>query len=238
MEDKKILTHALRELEVNYDEEKIDKLIRYYEMLIEKNKVLNLTAITEFKDVMIKHFADSLSILKFIDIKEGSEIIDIGTGAGFPGIPLKIFLPDVKFLLVDSVNKKLNFIRDVIEDLQLENIEVLHARAEELGHDGDFREKYDFVFSRAVANLSTLSEYTLPFVKKNGYFVSYKAAIVNDEVKNAENAIKILGGKIENQVKFNLPVINDERDFVFIKKISKTPNKYPRKSGIPSKEPL
>ena len=238
MEDAKILTDALDELGIRYDDEKIKKLIRYYEMLVEKNKVMNLTAITEFREVMIKHFADSLSVLKYINFDNKSRVLDLGTGAGFPGIPLKIFLDETEFVLIDSVNKKLNFIKEVIDELNLKNITVLHARAEELGHNNDYREKFDFVLSRAVANLSTLSEYTLPFIKKDGIFISYKAAIVNDEIKDAEKAIKILGAKIESQEKFYLPIINDERDFVFIRKINKTPGKYPRKSGVPSKEPL
>ena len=238
MEDAKILTDALDELGIEYNDEKINKLIRYYEMLVEKNKVMNLTAITEFREVMIKHFADSLSVLRYITFDDKSRVLDLGTGAGFPGIPLKIFLPETEFILVDSVNKKLNFIKEVIEELELKKITVLHARAEELGHNNDYREKFDFVLSRAVANLSTLSEYTLPFIKKDGIFISYKAAIVNDEIKDAEKAIKILGAKIESQEKFYLPIINDERDFVFIRKINKTPGKYPRKIGVPSKEPL
>lgn len=238
MENSKILTDALDELKIEYDDKKIQLLLKYYDMLIEKNKVMNLTAITDFNEVMIKHFADSLSVLRFVEFEDGNIVLDLGTGAGFPGIPLKIFLPNVEFLLVDSVNKKLNFINEVIEKLGLNKISVLHARAEELGHKEDFREKFDFVCSRAVANLSTLSEYTIPFLRQDGLFVSYKASIVNEEISNAEKAIKILGAKIEKVEKFSLPGIGDERDFVFIKKISKTPKKFPRKSGVPSKEPL
>ncbi|MCR4745576.1 MAG: 16S rRNA (guanine(527)-N(7))-methyltransferase RsmG [Lachnospiraceae bacterium] len=238
MENSKILTDALDELKIEYDDKKIELLLKYYDMLIEKNKVMNLTAITDFNEVMIKHFADSLSVLQFVEFENDNKVLDLGTGAGFPGIPLKIFLPNVEFLLVDSVNKKLNFINEVIEKLGLNKISVLHARAEELGHKEDFREKFDFVCSRAVANLSTLSEYTIPFLRQDGLFISYKASIVNEEITNAEKAIKILGAKIEKVEKFSLPGIGDERDFVFIKKISKTPKKYPRKSGVPSKEPL
>ena len=238
MDNSKILTNALDELEIAYDNDKIFKLLSYYEMLIEKNKVMNLTSITDYKEVMIKHFADSLSILKYLEPIENEYVLDIGTGAGLPGIPLKIFLPEAKFVLVDSVNKKLKFISEVIDKLNLKNIELIHGRAEELGHDKLYRDKFDFVFSRAVANLSTLSEYTIPFLKFDGLFVSYKAAVVNDEISNAGKAIKILGGEIEGIKKFYLPIIKDERDLVFIRKKRNTPNKYPRKSGIPSKEPL
>ena len=238
MYDLKILTDSLDQLNIEYDDKKIDALIKYFEMLIEKNKVMNLTAITEFSDVMIKHFADSLAVLKYIDFPENSKIMDLGTGAGFPGIPLKIFRPDLDLLLVDSVNKKLNFIKEVVDELHLEKIKVLHGRAEDLGHDSLYREKFDFLVSRAVANLSTLSEYSLPFVKKGGYFISYKASIVKEELNAAEKAISILGGQFERNEKFNLPYIEDERNLVFILKRSNTPGKYPRKSGIPSKEPL
>ncbi len=233
-----ILTSSLDELGIKYTDEQIDKLIKYFKMLIEKNKVLNLTAITDFQGVMIKHFVDSLSILKYIEIEDNSKVLDIGTGAGFPGIPLKIFLPEVEFLLMDSLNKRLNFILEVIDELKLEKISVMHGRAEDLAHDKEYRENFDFCFSRAVANLSTLSELCLGFVKKGGMFIPYKSALAEDEISNAGNAIKLMGGKFIKTEKFELPVLKEERDFVFIKKGINTPGKYPRKAGTPAKNPL
>ncbi len=236
--DINILTSSLDELGIKYTDEQIEKLIKYFEMLIEKNKVLNLTAITDFQGVMIKHFVDSLSILKYVDVAKDSKILDIGTGAGFPGIPLKIFLPDVEFVLMDSLNKRLNFILEVIEELKLEKICVKHGRAEDLAHDKLYREQFDFCFSRAVANLSTLTELCLGFVKKGGMFIPYKSALAEDEISNAQNSIKLMGGKYLKTEKFELPVLKEERDFIFIKKGVNTPGKYPRKAGTPAKNPL
>lgn len=232
------LKNKLNQLSIEYSESQIEKLLKYYEMLIEKNKVMNLTAITEFDEVVEKHFIDSLSIVRVIDMEKVHSIIDIGTGAGFPGIPVKIMFPHIKVTLVDSLNKRVNFLNEVIENLELSDIEAYHGRAEDYGRDKKFREKYDLCVSRAVANLASLSEYCMPFVKPDGYFISYKAGECEDEIDNSKNAIKILSGKIEKVEKFSLPDSEISRSFIKIKKIKNLSNKYPRKSGIPSRNPL
>lgn len=232
------LKNKLNQLSIEYSESQIEKLLKYYEMLIEKNKVMNLTAITEFDEVVEKHFIDSLSIVRVIDMEKVHSIIDIGTGAGFPGIPVKIMFPHIKVTLVDSLNKRVNFLNEVIENLELRDIEAYHGRAEDYGKDKKFREKYDLCVSRAVANLASLSEYCMPFVKPDGYFISYKAGECEDEIDNSKNAIKILSGKIEKVEKFSLPDSEISRSFIKIKKIKNMSNKYPRKSGIPSRNPL
>lgn len=232
------LKNKLNQLSIEYSESQIEKLLKYYEMLIEKNKVMNLTAITEFDEVVEKHFIDSLSIVRVIDMEKVHSIIDIGTGAGFPGIPVKIMFPHIKVTLVDSLNKRVNFLNEVIENLELSDIEAYHGRAEDYGRDKKFREKYDVCVSRAVANLASLSEYCMPFVKPDGYFISYKAGECEDEIDNSKNAIKILSGKIEKVEKFSLPDSEISRSFIKIKKIKNLSNKYPRKSGIPSRNPL
>ncbi len=232
------LKNKLNQLSIEYSESQIEKLLKYYEMLIEKNKVMNLTAITEFDEVVEKHFIDSLSIVRVIDMEIVHSIIDIGTGAGFPGIPVKIMFPHIKVTLVDSLNKRVNFLNEVIENIELRDIEAYHGRAEDYGRDKKFREKYDLCVSRAVANLASLSEYCMPFVKPDGYFISYKAGECEDEIDNSKNAIKILSGKIEKVEKFSLPDSEISRSFIKIKKIKNLSNKYPRKSGIPSRNPL
>ena len=232
------LKNKLNQLSIEYSESQIEKLLKYYEMLIEKNNVMNLTAITEFDEVVEKHFIDSLSIVRVIDMEIVHSIIDIGTGAGFPGIPVKIMFPHVKVTLVDSLNKRVNFLNEVIENLELSDIEAYHGRAEDYGRDKKFREKYDVCVSRAVANLASLSEYCMPFVKPDGYFISYKAGDCEKEIDNSKNAIKILSGKIEKVEKFSLPDSEISRSFIKIKKIKNLSNKYPRKSGIPSRNPL
>lgn len=232
------LKEYIQKIGIELSQDKIDKLIKYYELLVEKNKVMNLTAITEYKDVVIKHFADSLSIIKAVNISEVTNIIDIGTGAGFPGMVLKIVFPDVKITLLDSLNKRVNFLNEVIAELQLKDINAIHGRAEDYAHNDTYREKYDLCVSRAVANLSTLSEYCIPYVKVGGKFVSYKAGECEEEINNAKKALNMLGGKIEETVDFILPETDISRTFVVIDKLRNTSVKYPRKSGLPSKEPL
>lgn len=232
------LNEYIQKIGIELSQDKIDKLIKYYELLVEKNKVMNLTAIIEYKDVVIKHFADSISIIKAVNMSEVTNIIDIGTGAGFPGMVLKIVFPDVKITLLDSLNKRVNFLNEVITELQLKDINAIHGRAEDYAHNDTYREKYDLCVSRAVANLSTLSEYCIPYVKVGGKFVSYKAGECEEEINNAKKAVNMLGGKIEDTVDFILPETDISRTFVIIDKLRNTSVKYPRKSGLPSKEPL
>lgn len=233
-----LLMDSLSKMDFAIDEEKINQLNKYYEMLVEKNKVMNLTAITEYDEVVIKHFVDSLAITKVYNMIPINNVIDIGTGAGFPGMVLKIFYPDIQFTLLDSLNKRVGFLKEVAEELSLNKIDAVHGRAEDYARQANHREKYDLCVSRAVANLSTLAEYSLPFVKKGGYFVAYKAEDCLDEVKSAEKAISILGGKIEDTVMYKIPNSDITRAFVIIKKVNNISNKYPRKAGLPAKEPL
>ena len=208
----------------------------YYDMLIDRNKVMNLTAITEFDEVMDKHFLDSIYLFRSIKLEADYKLIDIGTGAGFPGIPLKIVFPELKITLLDSLNKRVGFLNDVIDELNLNDIEAIHGRAEDIARDKAYRASYDIAVSRAVANLSTLSEYCLPFVKIGGKFVSYKSGDCADEVDNAKAAIHLLGGKINKIDEFSYS--NNSRSFIVIDKVMNTSNKYPRKAGLPSKKPL
>ena len=225
-------------LGIELNDEQITQFNKYYEILVEWNKVMNLTGITEYDEVVEKHFVDSLSIVKALDVYKCETVIDIGTGAGFPGIPLKIAFPHLKITLLDSLNKRIKFLNTVIEELGLEDIETIHGRAEDFAKQIDYREQYNLCVSRAVANISTLSEYCLPYVKVNGMFVPYKSGEIDEELKNAEKAVSILGGKLVDTIKFQLPGTDIGRSFVKIKKIKNTAKKYPRKAGLPSKEPL
>lgn len=211
---------------------------RYYELLIEWNRVMNLTGITEYDEVNLKHFTDSLTIVRIKDMENVSTLIDVGTGAGFPGIPIKIAFPYIKVTLLDSLNKRIKFLNQVVEELDLEDVVTLHGRAEDYAKKEEYREQFDLCASRAVANLSTLSEYCLPFIKKGGCFVSYKSADSDEEIQQSEKALDILGGKIEKVDKFVMPGSDMGRALVMIEKVKNTPRKYPRKAGVPSKEPL
>ena len=239
MEQEKKLIEAMKSLDIELNHEKCGQLLKYYEMLVEKNKVMNLTAITEFDEVVLKHFVDSAALVKAFEL-EGKElrVLDMGTGAGFPGIPLKIIFPELQVVLMDSLNKRINFLKDVIAELSLTGIEAIHGRAEEFGRKEDFREEFDLCVSRAVANLATLSEYCIPYVKIGGYFIPYKSGNIEEELSSAKNAVKVLGGKIEAVTEFNLPDSDIARSFVKIKKLEKTKSKYPRMGGKPSKEPI
>lgn len=228
----------IEQLGLSISEKQMDQFITYYEMLIEKNKVMNLTAIVEFEEVLEKHFLDSVSLIKVMDLNKELKVIDMGTGAGFPGIPLKIMFPNLKVTLADSLNKRILFLKDVIDELKLENCEAIHGRAEELAGNKDFREQYDLCVSRAVANLSTLSEYCLPFVKVGGNFVSYKSGNIDDEVTGAKRAIFLLGGEVKQVEKFSISTQDLGRSFVVIQKKNSTSKKYPRKAGTPSRNPL
>lgn len=227
---------GLEELHISLTDAQIGQFVTYYEMLVEKNKVMNLTAITEFDEVIEKHFLDSLSLVRVHELTGEVSVMDMGTGAGFPGIPLKIAFPNLNVTLVDSLKKRILFLQDVINELGLEKIEAVHARAEELGKKKDYREQFDIVVSRAVANLASLGEYCIPFAKLGGQFISYKSGEIEEEVKNAKNAVFLLGGKVKEVYKFDL--YEQKRSFVVIEKVKGTPKTYPRKAGTPTKEPL
>lgn len=233
---------GLEQLSITLSGEQKQQFLTYYEYLVEKNKVMNLTAITEYEEVITKHFLDSLAVVKTSCFKPeklaGKRLIDIGTGAGFPGIPLKIAFPELEILLLDSLNKRINFLNEITEMLGLTKINTVHGRAEDYAKQKGYRESFDFCVSRAVANLSTLSEYCIPFVKQGGCFISYKSGSVDQELIQAEKAVKILGGQREEVVRFSLADTDMDRSFVVIRKAKPTPKKYPRKAGLPSKEPL
>lgn len=228
----------LKELDITLSEKQQEQFYRYYELLVEWNKVMNLTGITEYEEVNEKHFIDSLSLVKVLDISKINTVIDVGTGAGFPGIPLKIAFPHLKVTLLDSLNKRIKYLDTVIDELELKDIHTIHGRAEEYARKEEYREKYDLAVSRAVANLSTLSEYCVPYVKVGGMFVPYKSGEIDEEVKAAQTAIKVLGGKQTEVVKFTLPGSDINRSFVKIQKVKSTGKKFPRKAGLPAKEPI
>lgn len=225
-------------LDICLTDRQTEQFLMYYEMLVEWNGFMNLTAITEYEEVMKKHFVDSVSLIKAFDVTKPVSIIDVGTGAGFPGLVLKIAFPDLEITLLDSLNKRIHFLNEVIERLALKEIKTIHGRAEDFAKPGKLREKYDLCVSRAVANLSTLSEYCLPFVKKGGFFISYKSEKISEEVKAAQGAISLLGGEVKEQVEFYLPNSDIYRNLLVIEKIKACPAKYPRKAGLPAKEPL
>ena len=228
----------LRAIGIELNDMQHQQFIKYYELLIEWNKVMNLTGITEWQEVLEKHFLDSLSLVKFYAFHPKQQVLDLGTGAGFPGIPLKIVFPELDIVLMDSLNKRIVFLQEVIKQLGLRKIEAVHGRAEEMARQGKYREKFDVCVSRAVANLASLGEYCIPFVKMNGYFISYKSGEVEEEVKKAKKAIMLLGGKLERVEKFSLGEEHMGRSFIIIKKEKKTPKTYPRKAGTTTKSPL
>lgn len=230
--------NELEKMNIRLTDDQKSQFDLYYELLIEWNRVMNLTGITDYDEVNLKHFTDSLTISRIIDMAQINTLIDVGTGAGFPGIPIKIAFPHIKVYLLDSLNKRIKFLNEVIKKLGLKNIYAFHGRAEDFAKDRQYREKFDVCVSRAVANLSTLREYCIPFVKTGGYFVSYKGGDSDEEVIRSENAITLLGGEIENTDRFFLPDTDMGRTLIKIRKRKSTPNRYPRKAGIPSKEPL
>ena len=236
----KLMNEVLEGLSLTLSDKQKEQFYQYYELLIEWNKVMNLTAITELDEVVTKHFVDSLLLAKVIPDLDTAEYkcIDVGTGAGFPGIPLKIAFPNLEITLLDSLNKRVGFLNEVIGTLGLEKIQAVHGRAEDYGRDTKYREQYDLCVSRAVANMSTLSEYCLPFVSTGGLFVPYKSGKVEEEVKQAASAVKKLGGEMGEVITHILPGTDVERTFIPVKKVAVTAKKYPRKAGLPSKEPL
>ncbi len=247
---KAYIQEAFRKTGILLNEVQIDQFLLYFKMLIDKNKVMNLTAITEFEDVVEKHFIDSVLVWKCIlksdsvvltdeqNKKMNGSLIDIGSGAGFPGIPLKIVFPGLRVVLLDSLNKRVSFLNEVISALHLSDISAIHARAEDAAFEAAYREKFDFCVSRAVANLSSLSEYCLPFVRRGGRFIAYKSSDIENECLDAKKAIFLLGGVTESVSKARIPDTDIERTFVVIRKERGTPVKYPRKAGVPTKSPL
>jgi 16S rRNA (guanine527-N7)-methyltransferase len=228
----------LEKLNIKLKDKQFSQFIQYYELLTEWNKVMNLTGIVEWDEVVVKHFIDSLSVVKACDIRKKKNIIDVGTGAGFPGIPLKIAFPECRIVLLDSLKKRVSFLDEVIKVLDLKDIFAVHGRAEDAARQKMYRESFDLCVSRAVASLNILSEYCLPFVRPSGLFISYKSGKVNDEMENSRKAVQTLGGKIKEGIKFNLADQDIERSFVIIEKEKSTPRKYPRKAGLPSREPI
>lgn len=229
---------GLRDLNITLTDGQKEQFLQYYELLTEWNSFMNLTAITEFQEVVVKHFLDSLSLIKAEVFTGRGTLIDVGTGAGFPGIPLKITFPELEVTLLDSLNKRVKFLNEVTGALGLQKITALHGRAEDFGKKKEYREAYDFCVSRAVANLSSLSEYCLPFVKVGGCFISYKSGKIEEEKKQAEKAVSLLGGAFRETVCFHLADTDMERALCMIEKKRPTPGKYPRKAGTPVKEPL
>ncbi len=231
------LQKEAEKVNIHLNEDQLQQFSTFYQDLVEKNKVMNLTAITEPMDVTVKHFLDSLSLVRTFSLDVDMRVLDLGTGGGFPGLPLKIAYPKVEFVLADSLNKRIKFLSEEIERLSLQKIQAVHGRAEDLARQAQHRQQYDVVVSRAVANLSTLCEYCLPFVKEGGVFISYKSGDIEDELNMAKHAIRILGGKCQHVESFTLQE-NYERTLIVIKKDGNTPKMYPRKAGTPSKQPL
>ncbi len=239
------LENIFKNLDIVLSERQLSQFITYYKLLIEWNEKINLTAITEYEEVCVKHFLDSASIVKlFSSYKEASDffkdktMIDVGTGAGFPGICLKILFPDLKLTLMDSLDKRIKFLNEVIKELSLEKIKTVHARVEEFAKKIEYREQFDFATARAVASLPVLSEYCIPFVKLGGEFIAYKSEKADEEVSLSQNAFFVLGGELKKNVSFVLPETDYKRAIIVIKKVTNTPSGYPRKAGTPVKKPL
>lgn len=238
LENREILINGLKELGIEASQEKAERLIAFKEIMLEWNEKINLTAITEEREVFIKHFLDSATCLATGYIKEGMAVIDVGTGAGFPGVPLKILMESLNMTLLDSLNKRISYLNEVGRKLNFKNTRMLHSRAEDAGSNKAHRESYDIVLSRAVASMSVLCEYCLPFAKVGGYFLCQKGPDIREEMEEAGNAIKALGGKVREVREFELPYSDIKHNIIIIEKIAATPTKYPRKPGKPSADPI
>ncbi|MDI9494795.1 MAG: 16S rRNA (guanine(527)-N(7))-methyltransferase RsmG [Bacillota bacterium] len=229
---------GFKDLKLPYSEEIEEKFIVYRDLLKEWNKKINITSIEEDEDIYVKHFIDSLLILNEDNAAENKTIIDVGTGGGFPGLPLKIVNDNYRITLLDSLRKRIDFLAEVVKALNLKNVELIHGRAEDYGQNKKYRESYDICVSRAVAPLNVLSEYCIPFVKVGGYFAAYKSDNISQEISNSDNAIKKLGGKIKEIKEISIPGTDINRKIVIIEKIEKTNIRYPRKAGKPGKDPI
>ncbi|WZL75087.1 16S rRNA (guanine(527)-N(7))-methyltransferase RsmG [Clostridiaceae bacterium 35-E11] len=238
MNNREVLRQGGENLGISLSEDQIEKFFTYKDLLIEWNQKINLTAILDEKDIMIKHFLDSISCVTLPYIKNDAKIIDVGTGAGFPGVPIKICYPNTSLTLLDSLNKRIHFLKEVCIHTDLKDVQFEHGRAEDFGKDKNFREKYDIAVARAVAELNVLCEYCLPFVQVGGYFICQKGPHVDEEMAKAQNAITVLGGSFIEKKDIPLPFTDIVHNIVIIKKIKQTPTKFPRKAGTPSKKPL
>lgn len=232
------LSAGAAEMGIELSEKELQQFEKYYLMMVQTNKKINLTAIVEEKDVAVKHFIDALTCLKAAPFDHAMRVLDVGSGAGLPGIPIKICRPDLKVTLIDSLDKRVNFLKEVITGLGLNQIEAFHTRIEDLGRNKDYREKYDRVLARAVANLGVLAEYCLPPLKEDGLFIAMKGPRPEEEIKRAEKAIAVLGGAVEKTAALRLPLTGEERSLVVIRKVRSSPAEYPRRAGIPTKKPL
>lgn len=233
-----ILNNACSNEGLPFDEEKFNKFIKYKDLLKEWNERINLTAITDDEAIIKKHFIDSLKIFRFSKLKDSKRIIDIGTGAGFPGIPMKIIMPEIEIVLLDSLNKRVNFLNEVISSLELRGITAIHGRAEDFAREAKYREKFDAVVSRAVANMAVLSELCIPYIKKDGYFVALKGPAVDEEIKDANKAINVLGGSLQETIEVTVEGTDLNHNLVVVKKIKETSKDYPRKAGTAAKKPI
>lgn len=232
------LSEVAKEYGLELTSDQISAFNRYYELLVEWNEKINLTAITEPREVAIKHIVDSLSCYQKELFTGQVSLIDVGTGAGFPGLPLKIFCPELKLTLLDSLNKRVKFLQLVVDELGLKDVEVIHARSEEAARNKKYREKFDLVTARAVARLPIICEYCLPFVKQGGTFIALKGRQYEEEIQEAQKAFSVLGGKLVKSMPVKLPELEDKRAVVYIKKEKATPKVYPRKAGTPERNPI
>lgn len=233
-----MLNEACQSMGLSFDEEKYNKFIKYKDLIKEWNQKINLTAITDDEEIIKKHFIDSIKVFNCDYVKNAKSIIDIGTGGGFPGVPMRIVKEDSKMVLLDSLNKRINFLNEVINDLNLSNIKTIHGRAEDFAQNAEYRQRFDLAVSRAVANLTVLLEFCLPYVKVGGYFVALKGPAIEEEIKAAEGALKALGGKIEKIIEVDIEGSDLKHNLLVVKKIKDTPKKYPRKAGMVTKNPI
>lgn len=233
-----MLNEACESMGLSFDEEKYNKFIKYKDLVKEWNQKINLTAITDDEEIIKKHFIDSIKVFNCDYVKNAKSIIDIGTGGGFPGIPMKIVKEDSKMVLLDSLNKRINFLNEVINELNLPNIKTIHGRAEDYAQTAEYRQRFDLAVSRAVANLTVLLEFCLPYVKVGGHFVALKGPAIDEEIKDAETALKLLGGKIEAIIEVDIEGSDLKHNLLVVKKVKDTPKKYPRKAGMVTKNPL